>query len=172
MDVVAALNDLGERVMNRNPYINNGGCCVFAAAVGEQLQKRGVETWVIVGTYPETFDDDEDGYHDIDIRYVEAKLKKKPLYVWNDNNIFFTHVGLGFRIGDRFYNYDSHGVRTEDFYLGEYMLYKGGLSVETARFLADQEDGWNECFDRSQIPDLRRYIRRRLAATLPLTIPS
>lgn len=162
MNLITALNTLGERVNRWYPFINCGGCCVFAVLVAEELQRRGIETCIIVGA---DVDEDEEI---ADLREVEKKAKNNKAD-WNNNGVFFNHVGIEFRFGDEFYHYDTDGVHPEDVMLGIYRIYGGGITVETAKALAEEADGWNTTFDRKKIPSLRRHIRRYLASTLPLT---
>lgn len=167
ISVIATLNTLGRRINRWYPYINCGGCCVFASIVGEELLKRGIEARIIVGTDM----DDEDRAEGSNLNDLESSVGPQKER-WNDNGVFFNHVGVELRLDDDVYHYDTDGINPESQMLKQYLLYDGSISVETAKALADEVEGWNECFDRKQIPSLRGHIRRFLAANLPLTVAS
>lgn len=165
VNIRQTLDTLGRRINKWYPKINNGGCCVFAGIVGNELQKRGIETNIIVGAYGAS--------EAQDIDQIRARVNKSgDVGEWNANGVYFNHVGVEFfHDGDGFH-YDTDGVHYADSKLKHWVLYPGRLTVEEAILLSQHREAWNEEFDRAQIPSLRRHIRQFLATNLPLTAAS
>lgn len=164
MDIIEALNVLGKRINRWYPNINSGGCCVYAAMVAEELHKRGVDVCIIVAA--ECSDDDEG--HNADLNYLERNIKSNSKADWNNNGVFFNHVGIEFRIGDDIYHYDSNGVHPEDVMLDCWRLYEGRISIETAKSLAEEAEGWNTTFNRKSIPSLRLHVSNFFKNAFPV----
>lgn len=158
--VHGVLNALGKKVNKRWPYLNHGGCCVFASCVGEELALRGIETSVIVAA--------SWGTEEKNINSERAKLNENRLAAWNKSGIYFHHVGVEYIIDHDSFHYDSNGSHHADGKLGDWIVYEGRLSVEDAGDLANNDNGWNDCFDREEIPRLRRFIRMFLHVNLPV----
>lgn len=168
MDLRSVLNKLGANINRRYPDINSGGCCVFASLVGHELERRNIDTKIIVAS---TCPEDKGHKASID----DARLfvgRDNCMSRWNDEGIQFSHVGIEFRLGDDVYHYDSNGAHPEDALLGIYRIYPGRLTVKEATELANDGDGWNSMFDRDDIPGLRMRIQKFFNTNLPLTAGS
>jgi len=158
MDLHETLNTLGQRINRYYPEINHGGCCVYASLIGEELRKRGIESRVIVAAWGATTNIDK----------VRPQLMNTDRKVeWNDNDVYFNHVGVEFKYKGKTFHYDSDGVKPKSKKLKSYVIYPGRLSVDEAKLLADEPEGWNESFERSKIPALKRHVRSYLAAKMP-----
>ena len=158
MDLIESLNTLGQRINRRYPEINKGGCCVYASLIGEELRKRGIEVRIIVAAWGANKNLDK----------VRPRLMKTDRKVeWNDNDVYFNHVGVEFRHKGKTFHYDSDGVNPKSKKLKSYDVYPGRLSVDEAKLLAAEPEGWNDSFGRSKIPSLKRHVRSYLAAKLP-----
>lgn len=148
------LNRLGNLVLDQYPNINCGGCCVFAAAVGAELQAMGIETRVIVAAHREKSDINLNQIR----QYLEFPTEKAE---WNSEGIWFDHVALEIVLNGKKLHYDVHGVRRANVWkFGDYILYKGWMSIEDATALADEEQGWSSVFARENVYPLRRMIKR------------
>jgi len=159
-DIHTVLNVLGTEVSKKIDYINSGGCCVFAACIGEELKLRGIETSIIVAAS-----------WGIEANINQAREKvavPNRKQEWNNAGINFHHVGVEYIIDHDSFHYDSNGSHHADGMLGDWMLYDGRMSVEDAAGLANEEEGWNTCFNRGDIPTLRRFIRTFLHLNLPV----
>lgn len=158
MDLNETLDALGRRINRWYPEINEGGCCVYASLIGEELRKRGIEVRIIVAAWGANKNLDK----------VRTKLNNANRKVeWNDNDVYFNHVGVEFKYKGRTYHYDSDGVKPKSKKLKSFMVYPGRLSVDEATLLAAEPEGWNDSFERRKIPTLKRHIRSYLAAKLP-----
>ena len=158
MDLIESLNTLGQRINRWYPEINEGGCCVYASLIGEELRKRGIEVRIIVAAWGANKNLDK----------VRPRLMKTDRKVeWNDNDVYFNHVGVEFRHKGKTFHYDSNGVNPKSKKLKSYVVYPGRLSVDEAKLLAAEPEGWNDSFGRSKIPSLKRHVRSYLAAKLP-----
>jgi hypothetical protein len=163
MLLIDTLNNLGTEVNRRWPYINSGGCCVYAALVGAELLARDVKVHVVVGAHcAETADT-------LDI--TEGKNHVQNIgdpHEWNAIGVYFNHVGLEFRIGKKWFQYDSDGVMPRIHIIDIYPKYLGYLTVDDAAALAASEEGWNCMFDRGHIPTLTKYVKSFMAKKIPI----
>ncbi len=159
-DIHAVLDALGAEINQKISYINSGGCCVFAACIGEELKLRGIETNIIVAA---------SWGNETNINQAREKiLVPNRMTEWNGQGIHFHHVGVEYIIDHDSFHYDSNGSHHADVKLGEWMLYEGRMSVEDAAGLANEAEGWNTCFSREDIPTLKRFIRKFLHINLPV----
>lgn len=146
------LNALGGIITDLYPYINNGGCCVYASLVAQELVKRNIDCSGIVTDW-------YDGGKEC-IDKIRPYIKVNTLEEWNDNGIALNHVGLEFSIGERKYHYDTEGVSVANkrTFRGN-PLYNGRLSVNEMVQLASKRQGWNTHFRRMDIPAIRKFIK-------------
>lgn len=150
------LNDLGAEVYREFPSINSGGCCVFAAAVANELKHHGIPVSGIVSAW-----DADEGSHNIND--VRKKIPTNTVRHWNARGIQFYHVGIEFTIGKIKYHYDTTGVKKASNTLDDMPIYNGRLELYELRALAGKKKGWNSNFNRRCIPQLRALIKQRLA---------
>ena len=162
MNLFESLNALGQRINRFYPTINNGGCCIYAATVGEELLKRGLKVRAVVancsGASALTLDLNKVR------RYVDNTGQKNA---WNSAGIYFNHVGVEFELGGKWFIYDSDGVNPRGPRLGSYFVHPGFISVADAKALADESEGWNIDFNRRSIPYLKKHIKNFLNSVLP-----
>lgn len=160
MDLFDTLNELGQRINRWYPYINYGGCCVFAALVGQELLARNIRARVIIAQ----------GYDHTNVEEVRQKVKNIfDMHEWQDNGVSFSHVGLEFHFRGQYWHYDTNGVHKKSTKLDHMKINPGRLTVADAKILADKGNDWNDVFDRRSIPRLRRHIKKFFAAKMPLT---
>jgi hypothetical protein len=148
------LRHLGKEANHRFPYLNNGGCCVFAAAVAGELKRLKVEHEVIV---PKPYD----GTDDLDeIRQRVDNVNNKSS--WNNAGIYFSHVAVRAKLGGRWHTYDSDSLRRSKYEFGDapcYTAAKGGMTAKEAKALADERHGWNSMFDRRDVAPVRKLVK-------------
>lgn len=157
-DVVEILDMLGivaDYVYKNYPTINSGGCCVYAAEVA-----------TIFGKFPMVSDIRglvycSPGYDvDADIDVVRPNISNHTSVEWARNGIAFNHIVLGLRVGGREYHYDANGLYPPDGSISvKREMLKGGLRVDELVQLASVSDGWNDEFDRDNIPAIRTYMK-------------
>ena len=152
------LRKLGRHVQEdiTGGYLNYGGCAVYAALVGRELQRLGVPVGVVVNGY---------GGANLD----EVRLKVTDVGdkgQWNDNGVYFNHVGLEYAINGHAYHCDSEYLSRARHHPQLNRLYPGRLAVDEAEALADDPIGWNRCFDRRLIPEIKEAVEEAFA---PLT---
>lgn len=158
------LYKLGQRMNRFHPYINSGGCCVYASILGEELLKRGIDARIIVGASGANHLIQHIGkascLNEVRDRIGPTALQEN----WQENGVHFNHVGLEFKSPDdgEWYHCDSDNVAPQDWCLGTWEIYKGWLSVEDGKILAAFPDGWNTAFDRKTIPLVKQMIRRAM----------
>jgi len=153
------LRKLGKTANKQFPYLNNGGCCVYAAAVAGELERLGVQYEVIVPCpYNESVDL-------ADIRKNVTNVNEKK--AWNEAGVYFSHVAVRLKLAGRWYTYDSDGFTRSKYDFGKgwtYVAVDGGMTAKEAKALADEAKGWNTCFSRSNVPKVRKLVREALRA--------
>ena len=145
--VDALCNDINKRIR----FLNSGGCAVFAAFMGQCLEKYGKVT-IAVGS-------DDSVVSSLD--EVRPMINANCLDDWNDNGVSFTHVIVEFTYNKVKYHIDSTGVHEAQKFtaLGcwRILILKGRLSVQECTDLA-ASSGWNWHFDRANIPVIQKKI--------------
>lgn len=155
MDILKRLVDLGQTVNQHYPKINHGGCCVYAALVARALKDRGIESRGIAASCM-TKDWYTGKVKDLDP--VRKKITNNTCAEWNENDVYFGHVGIEFKYRGRYRHYDSNGLHMRMPALSGLTIYKGRLTLEEMESLAATRDGWNSTFDRKHIPDVKRMV--------------
>lgn len=151
MDLITGLNRLGIAINRNYPYINSGGCAVFAMIVGQELQDAGIEVRGIVAAY---------GSRNKSIATIRRSVVTLEMNDWMENGLRFNHVGLAIKYNGKWYHYDSHGVNPKGKYLLNMPLYRGTMTIDEVAKVASDPSGWNDCFDRDSIPRLHQTVRR------------
>lgn len=173
MNLIATLRKLGQQANEQFPYLNHGGCCVYAAEVGRILQTAGMTVRVVSGR-PWGWGTGQS----IDkVREVLLKHQRNvnSKYNWSSNGIDFYHIAVQV-IGPngKWYSCDSNSCRVGATHFGEgrrMITAPGtGFTVEEAIGFAEEGPGWNDTFDRSLIPHVHKLIRQHLADLLPVTV--
>lgn len=167
MRITKRLEKLAHRMQELFPEINSGGCCVAAAHVAYQLKYRhNIEAGIRVEAWS-----DSDPRPTIEVARANIKdvIHSTPSE-WNSNGIHFWHVLTEFVIKGVTYHFDSRGLvavkpgKGSDEYsaISLIRLYPGLLTVEEALLLASKQKGWNETFNRKDIPALMDVIAEQL----------
>lgn len=162
MNIETKLNQLGKIVKERYPDINCGGCCVYAAMIVDALKKHDIQAKGIVAA----FGAGKPGWMTSEIATITAvrkKIQKNEIVEWQSNGISFNHVGVEFKIGSVKKHYDTAGVRKAGKMLDGMPIYTGRMEYVELRALAGKKAGWNESFNRKDIPALRRLVKSHLA---------
>ncbi len=150
-NIVDTLNRLGHAAETSVNYLNKGGCCVFAALVGRELVNRGyVVKGVVVSFGP------REGKCRLDD--VRRRTGNTDLVDWY-NDLSFNHVGIEFRADGRTRRYDSNGVVGGSDPLLHMNAHPDRLTVEELEAFA-ADPNWNTCFDRKQIPKLKKLVKQ------------
>ncbi len=151
-NIVDTLNRLGNAVEASVTYLNSGGCCVYAALVARELADRGYPVKGVVVSYGATKGKPK-------IYEVRKTLNNsKDLVDWN-GHVSFSHVGIEFRADGKVYRYDSNGVVGAKDPLMNMAPYPGRLKVDELEAFASGQEGWNNTFNRNQIPKLKKLVK-------------
>ena len=97
---IAELEKFAKKVIKKYPYINSGGCCVFAALIGKYLEKHVTAVRVRVRNAWM-----REGSRNLDT--IRNKITENTLRQWNRNGVDFTHVMVEFDYRGRTYLYDA-----------------------------------------------------------------
>lgn len=149
MDLLEHIDDLCRKVHKSTERINAGGCAIFASFMAQCLEKYGPVS-IAVGT-------DESP---VSIDKARKHINSNEVHEWNKRGIYFAHVVVEFEYQGVKYHIDSTGVHDEAVktHLGHFQILKGRLTVQEVTELASCDKGWNWCFDRKQIPMIKRMI--------------
>lgn len=147
-EFVNILTRLGVRIKENYPNINKGGCCVFASYVAEILYEKGYYVSIRV------FDSESTGNIN-EVRKLKNTIDdKNPMYLYNEENIYFGHVMLELEVNQTRLLYDTDGFDTNTYS----DKIPGRLSLEEARRGSSIKNNWNEAFDRKDIPKIKKII--------------
>lgn len=142
---------------SRIPYINWGGCGVFASMVAERLHALGIPVWGVVS----------EDCADKDLNEVRLTAKpKNTVPSWNAAGVWFKHILVQFALDGKIWTYDTSGVvagspEREATCGGK--LYAGNLTVQELKELAGNPRGWSPTFNRVRIPDIEALINEHLS---------
>ena len=136
MSIIKKLRKVGSSVVSDVPLINYGGCCVYAAKVGRELEKMGYDVRVV---FRKTGD----------VKKNNPEIKC-PLLAEEEIGVDFYHVGLAVKSGGRWYTHDAEATHTGLKVFGEDRLpvAKTYLTVEQAESFAKERHFWNNTYPR------------------------
>lgn len=131
---------LGRILGNQFESINSGGCCVVAALVANELQ------------------------HFTKVRISSKAYEGRGKRIANnliENGQGLNHVVCEFKYNNRWYvfdvdDYECKFATHEDY--NDDRWTKDSLTIEKAMLAVESRAGWNFCFDRDQIPDIKEEI--------------
>ena len=160
MDIfLSRLKKLGKTIQKDYPYINHGGCAIYAIAVAKELKKLRIHPKILVVS-------PERGDVNTDIRDVASIIKTKSnICEWNNQGVIFRHVIISFCFEGKQYHYDTDGLsKASEKYFDtgvkeRYTLYKGHLSMLYAKEIVKRQSGWNSTFDRNDIPAINQIVK-------------
>lgn len=151
MITIDELNDLAAIVSKSIKNINWGGCCCFASVVGARLREHFPVEIVV---YSDRVDED------VTIDSARLGVKYNVPAEWHSNGIWFGHVVVEYI--DEFgiiRLMDSDGVcNSDDVISGGTTRVNGYLTILEATELAAVSSGWNNHFDRNQLPQMQQII--------------
>lgn len=142
------LKEIGEKVTQAYPMINNGGCCVFAALIARQLDKH----------VPVRIRACNRGARKHNLDDIRKNIVENTASEWEKNGVTLYHVIVEFDYKGKTYHYDSTKLNEAEDKFDRIPVYPGHFSLEEAEVFADDQYGWNHMFDRSDIPKIKRMI--------------
>jgi hypothetical protein len=166
------LDELAYYAHEHIPWLNLGGCGVFAHMVGDRLyrspedvellgyavngQCRAPVPSVTVTYFPTT----------VDVSIDELRLIVKDRWCardWNRAGLKLRHIGVELLIDGMEYIFDSRGIWPSTAHEGFEDRVPGRLERTEMLLMALQPLGWNSDFDREQLP----YMKKLIKAFLP-----
>ncbi len=146
---------LGRQLIREFPFLDCGGCAVYAAILGEQLELIGAEdvsVWVSAL---------EDYIGLIDIDAVRDRIADTgSIRAWGREGVEFVHLGVEYTWECETWHADSKKLERIDFDQDlSWLVYDGRLTLSETRKLSRQSKGWNPMFDRTLIPALEASVR-------------
>lgn len=158
-ELMRRLRNFARAVSAECEYVNHGGCGVVAGIAGEYLERWGVPVEVITpGDPPKRVRE----------RMLEhwGYVSEEP-YDWDSNGLWRSHLALRFMSGGKLFTWDTEGTvrsgrhfgRKIDAFNGtEYYWHQAnypfgeGMAVAECAMISSEREGWNNMFDRDQIP--------------------
>lgn len=134
--------------------VNLGGCACIAAMIAESL--RLVFPIMRITACNPSWSTAKQG--DInEIRDMSNEAADKDY--WYSNGLGFDHVWIEVWYKKRWYVLDSTGVHTrKEMYARWTEPHKGSFSIKEMKSMAAERTGWNDWFDRSQLPNIKQHI--------------
>ena len=151
MSIIKKLRKVGSSVVSGVPLINCGGCCVYAAKVGRELEKMGYDVRVV---FRKTGN----------VKKNNPEIKC-PLLAEEEIGVDFYHVGLAVKSGGKWYTHDAEATHKGLKVFGEDRLpvAKTYLTVEQAESFASYRHFWNTTYPRRKgAKVIKSAIRKHL----------
>lgn len=147
------LEELGVNLESRFSNLNWGGCGVVALLTGKALQSRGVP---VCGALYTRDRGDPPSIPTILANLGHSRMQNKQN--WVEQGISFAHILLQVNTKTPFL-FDSEGVYDLDKPFSGLKRVEGDLSLDVLEILVEEEDGWNICFNRANIPQIDATIK-------------
>jgi hypothetical protein len=165
MSLLTVIEDIQENLRNI-PHINGGGCAVFAALLGQQLKKRGIQFKLRVG--------DSRGSEGFDPHAVVNARKNNAVLPddWEKNGVGFGHVVVEVEENGKRYFCDAERTTPatdKTMFLpgwGKLDLYKEPFTLEEIVLVARDKGYWCCVFNRERIPEMIKKISQVLKKDL------
>ena len=156
MDILQFLDELGTDIDSSFDYINSGGCCVYSSIVGKELINRNFDVKFAVS--------DSMFEEGTNLNKTRKQVTNNSIKEWNNNGIYFGHVFIELHYKNKKYFWDSSGISKsakQDPTCGLPVI-PGRLNLEEVISLSRSSngEGWNKRFKRTQIPHMRRMIKK------------
>jgi hypothetical protein len=134
--------------------VNSGGCGMMAYILARQLSKITKTRTVVCG------------YGGGDLKVARSNVNDNNINSWYKQNIKFTHVWVEFLWNKRWYAIDIKGIKPRKQMYGDSgrwsKPYDGSFTLKEIKELAhdDTYGGWSSCFQRDQIPYMKKMINK------------
>lgn len=132
------------------PYINQGGCGVFAYYASRQLARQGISCKIRVSGELSRGADADANMEEI-CQLLPDEASMMDFYF---NGVVFSHIML--ELNNSFL-LDASGLISK--IPRNWIMYHGQMPISRLRRLL-MTGRWNQAFDRRQIPDVFRAVRR------------
>lgn len=160
------LNSLAEDLIYSYPYIDHGGCCVVAVRMANHLQSNAMQVRIRSA---------QSWKRPLNLDTARKKIQAGPWAShpghgplekseWLDQGVDYSHVWVEFKLGRRWYAFDStRGCMPAKEFVQRMVKRrgwkpnKGTFTVEEAASFA-AEASWNPEFNRRQIPGVHKKI--------------
>ena len=154
------LNCLAADMRSSFSWVDCGGCCVVAAEMAKYISN--ITSARIVGAYSQYSGPLDRNLDNVRYNIILDSLNNLSKVSWyNTYQIDFAHVLIEFEYGGTTYVFDTtHGAVERDNYWSHsrWLPLDGSWLQEEAESFADEREGWNDRFDRNQIPSIRETI--------------
>lgn len=149
------LRTLQKQMQEKHPSLNYGGCGVFAHLVARKIEKSGLKVEII--TPCDDYSKPANAVRD-NIREVDNPND------WDNNGLCLNHLALRFITKSGVtYTYDSNVLYkgSDKFGNSKYKTnpeFGTGLFIHEVEQMTKAQRGWNRCFNRREIPAIKRKI--------------
>jgi hypothetical protein len=147
------IQEIGHRIAEHIPFINHGGCCVYAAILADRLQEHGIPVW---GRVADSWCASVNTARD---NAAKNNISLESVSDWNRAGLSFCHVFLQFVLDGEHYSHDTDNIvsgNPKSF--ANHTVQDGYLSVTELKTLAASVCGWNRVFNRDQIPTIQAMV--------------
>lgn len=155
LTVHSAVEDIGDAALEITPYLNNGGCGVFARELAIMLESLGITDYKIRAYSWDA---------NVDISRVEAIMRDNKCNIghwseWNARGVGLEHIVVEWNG----MIWDSTGGQPIDMAMtwnDLWGLQQGSISLDALKRLCRRPANWNCTFPRETIPEIRKVFRR------------
>ena len=134
--------------------VNCGGCGAVALYVSNELNKRDIKHDIVwIG--------DSYNKHKKMVKSILKSNTNVTLSEFNNNGIYLSHVMIRIKRGSNYYFVDGTGVYNGfDNTEWAYREVITTLKPKELKSLVDSEDGWNDAFNRNNMPKIKKLVNK------------
>jgi hypothetical protein len=161
VEVVKRLRRVGKKCGNELPYLNSGGCGIYAIKIANKLKSLGLNARCRVLDY-----EIPDGVTIENARALNPRNGQEWERALGER---LSHVLVEFDDGRNVWTHDSNytvkgSVDEWNIGISHLLAVEGCLTVEETQLLVDDASFWNDAFDRrTGIPVIDKNIQEGLA---------
>jgi len=151
-DFKACMELVNEQIRDRIPFINNGGCGVFASELIKRMYDLGIDD-MYIAVFGCVYDDEIPDISEVENQISNEDFDPHSIYSWNDNGIDFAHVVIEWK-GVYWDALEPFVTKTWN----HVTRYNGNFDERILHSIAHDEAGWNDTYDRSNNDTVREIL--------------
>lgn len=140
-------------IKNKYPKVNCGGCGAVALYISEELNKREIKHEIVwIGNV------ERRAYKSV-IKEIITECDEPTLVEFNDNGIYLSHIMI--KVG----NYFVDGTGAYKGFQNTTWSHRQiitKLKTKTLRCLVESEEGWNDAFNRNNMPKIKKMVKKTM----------
>ena len=147
------VNNILENASNKYRRINWGGCGFMAAIIAQHLAPIVDDINIVCYS----------GWSaNTNIDAVRSQVKINSMDGWEGVGVGFGHVWVEFKWKNKWYAIDCEGIISRALMRHKWGNPGGGsFTLKEIKAISNNRSGWNDSFNRDQVPSMRNHIGRK-----------